>query len=212
VGNLLSILPLAFVMVAGPQIISAVFLATSHRWRSNSAAYVGGAAISITLVVTVAYLVSTLVTSGAAPPEQRPARHALDVAVIVLLLVLMVSAFLNRDKAEPPRWMGRLERASPRLSFTMGFLLLGFFPTDVVTSVAVGAHLGARGDPWWYAVPFVLLTLLFLAAPALLTLALGNRARAILPKARDWMNRNSWVVSEIVIVFFLAVTISGMGG
>jgi threonine/homoserine/homoserine lactone efflux protein len=209
VANLLTLLPLAFVMVAGPQIVSAVFLATSVQSRRNSAAYIGGAALSITLVVTIAYLVSTLVTSTAAPPQQRPVRQAIDVAVIVLLLALMVYVFVNRKKAEPPRWMGRLEAATPRLSFTMGFLLLGFFPTDVVTSVTVGAHLAARNDPWWYAVPFILVTLLFLATPLLLTLVLGNRAREFLPKARDWMNRNSWVVNEIVIVFFLAVTISG---
>jgi cytochrome c biogenesis protein CcdA len=210
VGNLLAILPLAFIMVAGPQIVSAVFLATSRQSRRNSAAYIGGAALSITLVVTIAYLAATLVTSTAAPPQQRPLRQVIDVVVIVLLLVLMVYVFLTRNKAEPPRWMGRLEAAGPRLSFTMGFLLLGLFPTDVVTSVTVGAHLAARDAPWWYAVPFILVTLLLLATPFLLTLALGDRAREFLPKVRDWMNRNSWVVSEIVILFFLAVTISGM--
>ena len=43
--NLVKILPLAFVMIAGPQILSAVFLATSVKWRQNSAAFVAGAAI-----------------------------------------------------------------------------------------------------------------------------------------------------------------------
>jgi hypothetical protein len=27
---------------------------------------------------------------------------------------------------------------------------------------------------------------------------------------RDWMTTNSWVISEIVLVFFLALTISGL--
>ena len=31
-----TVLPLAIVMVAGPQIITAVFLATSENWRKNS--------------------------------------------------------------------------------------------------------------------------------------------------------------------------------
>jgi hypothetical protein len=34
----------------------------------------------------------------------------------------------------------------------------------------------------------------------------------ILPRVRDWMNRNSWMVSEIVIVFFLALTIASLTG
>jgi small neutral amino acid transporter SnatA (MarC family) len=54
---LLTVLPMAFVMIAGPQIISAVFLATSVDWARNSVAYVVGAAISITVFVTIAFLV-----------------------------------------------------------------------------------------------------------------------------------------------------------
>jgi hypothetical protein len=33
--NLASVLPLAFVMVAGPQFISAVFFATSEKWKGG---------------------------------------------------------------------------------------------------------------------------------------------------------------------------------
>ncbi len=48
-------LPLAFVMVAGPQIISSFFFATSEKWKSVSATYVLGAAVSLLAVVTAAY-------------------------------------------------------------------------------------------------------------------------------------------------------------
>jgi small neutral amino acid transporter SnatA (MarC family) len=56
--NLVSVLPLAFVMVAGPQIISAVFFATSVNWKGASAAYVLGAAVSVTAFFTAAYPVA----------------------------------------------------------------------------------------------------------------------------------------------------------
>jgi small neutral amino acid transporter SnatA (MarC family) len=46
--TLAKIIPLAFVTIAGPQILSAIFLATSEKSASNSAALVGGAAVSIT--------------------------------------------------------------------------------------------------------------------------------------------------------------------
>lgn len=52
------------------------------------------------------------------------------------------------------------------------------------------------------AVPFFLATGLLISAPLLLLLALGRRADSVLPRVREWMNANSWVVSEIVIVFF----------
>lgn len=76
----------------------------------------------------------------------------------------------------------------------------------------MGAYLSSHGDPWWNLLPFLLFTLLFLALPALILFAFGKRGRAFLPKARDWMNNNSWVVSEVVIVFFVALTINSLAG
>ena len=74
--TLLSILPMAFVMIAGPQIISAVFLATSMNWQRNSAAYVAGAALSISLFVTAAYFVTKAARVAVAPrrPEEPGTR------------------------------------------------------------------------------------------------------------------------------------------
>ena len=203
--NQLNILPMAFVMIAGPQILSAIFLATSEHWQRNTAAYLAGATLSITLVVSLAYLLS----SGAT--REGPS-DTVYVIVLVLLVAAMVHVFLARKTAEPPKWMGKLQTASPRSSFTLGFLLLGVFPTDILTSVAVGAFLSSHGDPWWHLLPFLALTLLFLALPLLLVLAFGKRGRAFLPKARDWMNTNSWVVNEIVLAFFVLLAINSLVG
>ena len=56
-NGLVTALPFVLVMIAGPQIVSAVFLATSVNWARNSLAYLVGAALSITLVVTVTYVI-----------------------------------------------------------------------------------------------------------------------------------------------------------
>jgi hypothetical protein len=74
----------------------------------------------------------------------------------------------------------------------------------------VGASLTRHGQPWWHSLPFVLVTLLLVGLPLIDLLLLGKRGEDLLPKVRDWMTSNSWVISEIVIVFFLALTISGL--
>ena len=79
------------------------------------------------------------------------------------------------------------------------------FPTDIATSVSVGARLSNQGEPWVAGLPFILLVLLLLGLPALLVLLLGKKAEAFLPKVRDWMNDNSWIVSEIVLVFIIVI-------
>jgi hypothetical protein len=204
--TLVQILPMAFVMIAGPQILSAIFLATSENWRRNSAAYIAGAALSITLVVTIAFFLGDGATSAGASND------TLQIVVLVLLVAAALRTFLKREESEPPKWMGKLQTASPRFSFRLGFLLLGVFPTDIFTSFAVGAYLASHGDPWWHLLPFLGLTLLFLALPAILLLLFGKRAQAFLPKARDWMNANSWVVSEIVIALFIVITLNSLLG
>lgn len=201
--SFLDVLPLVFVMIAGPQILSPIFLATTENWRRNSAAYVGGAALSITLVVTIAYVF------GVGAIGQGASNTTLSAVVLVLA---MVQTFRTRDESEPPQWMGELGAATPRFSFRLGFLLLGFFPTDVLTSVAVGSYLAANGSPWTDVVPFILLTLLVLSLPLLVLIAFGERAEAFLPRARDWMDTNSWIVNEVVILFFIAITINTIVG
>lgn len=198
------IIPMAFVMVAGPQILSAIFLATSARWRTNSLAYIGGAALSISAIVTAAYYLS----SGAS--DKGASDNTLYVVILVLLVLAALHVYRTRATSEPPKWMGKLQTASAGLSFKLGFLLLGIFPTDVLTSVAVGSFLNNGGDPLWHFTPFLAMTLLFLALPAIAVVALGDRAKVVLPKVRDWMNDNSWVVSEVVIVFFIVMTATNL--
>ena len=204
--SLATLLPMAFVMVAGPQILSAVLLATSGRWKANSAAFLLGAALSISMAVTAAFLLGT----GA--KHQGASDDALYIAVLVLIAAAMVHAFLKRHETQPPKWMGRVATATPRLAFTMGFLLLGLFPSDILTSVAVGAYLSAHHDALWEGASFVALTLLFLGLPAILLIAFGRRADAWLPAARRWMTTNAWIVNEIVLAFFVAIVLSDLAG
>ncbi|ARS91215.1 GAP family protein [Natrarchaeobaculum aegyptiacum] len=203
--NFLVILPLVFVMIGGPQILSAIFLATSEDWRRNSAAFVFGASLSISFVVTLAYYFGSGVRQGGS-------NRMLQLLVLVILIAAMVNVYLKREQSEPPTWMGRLETANPTFSFQLGFLLMGFFPTDILTSITVGTYLASHGEPLWHATGFVLLTLLFLALPSLSLVTIGDRAETLLPKVRTWMNTHSWIVSEIVILIFVVITINNIVG
>lgn len=132
---------------------------------------------------------------------------AIHVAIAVLLIAAMVYTYTTRQRASTPSWMSRLEGATPAMSFVLGFLLLGVVPTDVFTSFSVGSYVAAEGDGWIHILPFVLLTLAFLAAPALAVAAFGARARVWLPRARDWMNSHSWIVSEVVLGLFVLLSL-----
>ena len=132
-----------------------------------------GAAVSLLAVVTAAYLVGKGITSGGSDGGDSKS-DTLDYVIVGLLLVAMVHVFLGRKQTEPPKWMGKLETATPRFGFTLGFLLLGFFPSDLICSIVIGTHLANHGDPWWHALPVVFLTLFLLGLPALMVLCSAN--------------------------------------
>jgi hypothetical protein len=41
---------------------------------------------------------------------------------------------------------------------------------------------------------------------------MGERAERVLPKVRDWMNENSWIVNELVLLLFVGIVIGNIAG
>jgi cytochrome c biogenesis protein CcdA len=197
-----TVLPMAAVMSAGPQIVTATFLATSHGAKRNSLAFLAGVATATTIGVTVFFLLG----SGIAG-KQDGGKDWLDWVVIGLLVLLMIWVFLKRNETEPPKWMGRLQRADARLAVTIGFLLYLLMPTDLIAMATVGAYIARQGEPWWHNLGFVVLTVLIAGLPLIVLLTMGRRAETALPKIREWMNANSWIVNEAVLLFFLAMAL-----
>ena len=108
-------------MIAGPQIITSFFLATSEGWARNSLAYVSGAALSITAFVSAAYLVAAGAKSSA--ENDHTPNKVLDWVILVLLLALIARVYLTRKTSEPPKWMSKLQDAKPKFAFTLGLLV-----------------------------------------------------------------------------------------
>jgi threonine/homoserine/homoserine lactone efflux protein len=208
VGGSLPILPLAVVMVAGPQIISAFILATGMGARRNSVGYIAGVVLATSLATTIFFVLADALNASNQP--RGGGSNALDYIILALLVILGVYVYLRREVSEPPKWMGRLQTATPGFSFRLGLLLFLLMPTDVITTFTVGSTLARQSDSLLAAIPFVLLTGLLVSIPLLILLLLGRRGNALLPKIREWMDNNSWLVSEFVVVIFIVITASGM--
>jgi len=207
------VLPMAFVMVAGPQIVTAILLATGTRPRPDSAFFLLGAGIATFIGVTASYFLTGLVKGrGMASGGDARMERSIEVAIIVLLIFLAWKVLRERGRSQPPRWMAKLESATPLFSLRMGLLLFLLLPGDLISMFTVGAYLAHHGAPWWHGLVFVALTVALAGIPLFLLLALGKRGQALLPKARDWMTKNSWIVSEIVIGFFLLMTLKDLLG
>jgi hypothetical protein len=82
------------------------------------------------------------------------------------------------------------------------------FPTDVATMLTVGVHLQHNDSALLEAWPFWALTLLIAAAPFLAYLIFRRRAERAMPKVRDWMTENSWLLNIFVLGLFIVMILS----
>ena len=203
--DLLKVLPLAVVMVAGPQMITAILLTTSTKPRQNSFAFVAGAVLATLVATSIFYYVAKALKLKASTKGSHSVTA--DWVLVAILVIAAIWVFAGREKSEPPKWMSTLQTEDPRGSFTLGLVLFLVMPTDVMMTFTVGAYLASHGSPLWHTIGFLLLTALLIAAPLLVLLLMGRHADTLMPRMRNWMNANSWLVSEAVIAFFLVMEI-----
>jgi hypothetical protein len=202
----LAVLPLAITMNAGPQIMSALIFVTAPKPLKLSAAFLTGVVIAVTVGLTITYTFATLLGNSISlgdSSDKGSIGNIIQYLLVALLIFLSIKNYVRRETIEPPRWLGALQHATPKTAFTTGLLLLSVFPSDLVILVTVGMNLAQNGASLVSAVPFIVATIFIAALPILFYLLFHRRAQRAMPKVRDWMNKNSWLVNIIVYVIFI---------
>jgi hypothetical protein len=204
----LAVIPLAITMNAGPQIMSAIIFVTANKPLKLSAYFLGGVVIAVTVGLTVTYTLASVLGNSVSLGDSSDSGslgNIIQYVLVGLLVVLSIKSYVGRETSEPPRWLGAMQNAKPKTAFMAGLLLLSVFPSDFVILVTVGVNLAQSGSNLLAAVPFVAATIFIAALPVLSYLLFRHRAKRAMPKVRDWMNTNSWLVNIIVYVIFIVL-------
>jgi Sap, sulfolipid-1-addressing protein len=204
----LAIIPLAITMNAGPQIMSAIIFVTARKPLKLSAYFLAGVVIAVTAGVTITYTLATALGNSISLGDSSDGGslgNILQYLLVGLLVFLAIKNYVRRETIEPPRWLGALQNARPRTAFTTGLLLFSVFPSDFVLLVTVGVNLAQNDASLLAALPFIAATILIAALPVLAFLLFHRRAVQVMPKVREWMNANSWLVNIIVYVIFIVL-------
>ena len=207
----LAVIPLAITMNAGPQIMSAIIFVTAEKALKLSAYFMAGVVIAVSVGVTITYTLATVLGNSVSlgdPSDSGSTGNIIQYLLVGLLVFLSIKNYVGRETIEPPRWLGALQNANPRTAFTTGLLLLSVFPSDLVILVTVGVNLAQNNAPLLGAVPFVVATILIAALPVLSYLLFRRGAKRAMPKVREWMNTNSWLVNIIVYIIFIVLILS----
>jgi hypothetical protein len=207
----LAILPLAITMNAGPQIMSALIFITASKPLKLSAAFLAGVVIAVSVGLTITYTIARVLGNSISlgdPSDASSIGNIIQYVLVALLVFLSIKTYVRRESIEPPRWLGALQNAKPKTAFTTGLLLLSVFPSDLVILITVGMNLAQNNAPLVAGLPFVLATIIIAALPVLFYLLFHRRAQRMMPKVRDWMNTNSWLVNIIVYVIFILLILA----
>jgi len=205
-SKILAVLPLALTMNLGPQIITNITLLTTKNPVKKLVCFLTAALVSSTVITMVVFLLLSLLnTSPKVSNNPSTAQRIVDFVFVGLLVILIVRTFLRRKKKEVPRWLSEIEDASPRRVFVIALMLFSFMPTDLVAMVTVAGYL-ARNNLHYYSVfPFIALTMILASLPLLSYLLFRKPAQRVMPRVRNWLDTNAWVVNEVVLVFFICM-------
>jgi threonine/homoserine/homoserine lactone efflux protein len=200
----LQILPLAITMMAGPQIMSAIIFVTAPKALRVSLPFVAGVDIATTLGVIITTTLASLLSLGD-PSDSGSSGNIIQYVLVGLLVALAIKNYLGRETAEPPGWLGALQNADAKRAFITGLLVILLMPSDIIIMLTVGTNLAQNNAGLVAALPFIGATVLVAALPLLFFLLFHRRAEQFMPKVRDWMNNNSWLVNIIVCGVFIAL-------
>jgi cytochrome c biogenesis protein CcdA len=198
----LQVLPLAVTMMAGPQIMTAIIFVTHPNPVRVSVAFLVGVTVAMTLGTAIAYWIAGFFDLGD-PSSNSSSGTIIQLVFAGLLALLAIFVYRNRENSEPPKWLGGLLEAGWVKALAMGFILIFVMPTDVISMLTVGVNLQQNDESLVAAIPFWVATLLIAALPLLGFLLFRRRAETAMPKVRDWMADNSWLVNIIVIGIFI---------
>jgi hypothetical protein len=201
-----AILPLAITMMAGPQIMSAIIFVTTSKPVKLSAAFLAAVAIAATAGVAIFLALGNNFSLGDSC-DNGSTGHIIQYVLVGLLVLLAIKNYVGRETAEPPGWLGTLQNAEPATAFKTGLLLISLMPSDLIIMMTVGTNLAQNDATFLAALPFLGATVLVAALPVLFYLLFRRRAQQAMPKVRDWMNSNSWLVNIIVCGVFIVLIV-----
>jgi threonine/homoserine/homoserine lactone efflux protein len=186
-------------------IVAVVLILATPRGRANGIAFVAAWVVGLAAVGAV---VLALIGSDATSDAGGPAHwvSGLKLALGLLLLAFGVRAWLERprpgDEVELPGWLSALDTFTPPRAAGLGLLLSAANPKNLVLAVAGAATIAeaglSAGQEAGALAVFVAVGTVGAAAPLVLSLALGERARPILDELRDWMARNNATIMAVL--------------
>ena len=201
----IAILPLALTVMMGPQILVGMLLITRKDPVRSSAVYILAIISTLILTTYIYYSISKYTGLHEISVGGKP---IIKYILIVLFIVLIIRAIINRNKTtNPPKWMRGVTTTSLSKVFSIGLSLIAFMPTDIAISFTVGNLLNAESNSFVEALPFFAAVLCISLLPLTIYFSLGKNGPKHLEKVNIWLNTHGYIINVTVLTFFIFLLI-----
>ena len=212
-GHLLPI-AVAVALSSVPITATIVILLSSNRGRS-AVPFLIGWVLGIAILI-----VAFALGANALPPSSVRNQDVIaGIVQIVIGSALVVFAIVvwRRARLKParalPRWLNAVGSLRPISSLGLGFVL-NLRPKGLLLSIAAGLALAEvpllPSSAVTVVAIYVLISASTVAVPIVVTLAAPKKMEPRLVSARDWMTRNSVIVTTLIMIM-IGVVIIGNG-
>ena len=219
---ILELLPVAIAAALTPTAVLAVILLMfSAKARRNGAAFLFGWYVGLLILswLIVSLLIRLGFFSSLVGGYSVPA--GLITLLGLLLLLFALQQWLTRPKAgtslAAPAWFDRVDSLGPGHSFGIGAALASITPKMIlltlVAAVVIGQSVSKPGETLAADFFYASLGSLLVAAPVVLYLRQGERAKQTFVRWKDWLLRNNNAVMAIVsLLMGVALVAAGFAG
>lgn len=210
-----SLLPLALAVSLSPfPIIATVLMLLAPRARINSVIFLLGWILAVTVVVTVLTVVSTYIEQSN-PDAPNPAAGVVRIVLGAGLLFLALRKWQKRPargaEVELPAWMSSIDQTTPGRSFSIGLLLAGANPKNLLLTAAAAVSIGTgdltQGQAIGAIAFYVAVASITVVLPVLGYAFFHQRMTAPLETIRDWLVQNESVLMGVLLLVFGFVVI-----
>jgi hypothetical protein len=215
------ILPLAIGIAISPlPIIAVILMLTTPKARTNGPAFLAGWLLGLVVVAGVVLVVTDAAGAASSSGSSRLV-SAIILALGVVLLVLAWRRYKGRpgpgEEAPAPKWMTALDGFTATRSLSVGALLSGVKPKNLILAAAAAASIAQSGlaGPQQVVVLLVLLLVgsVGIIVPVAVYFAMGDRAEPLLDGWKTWLSANNATVMIVLFLVFGVVLLGkGIGG
>jgi hypothetical protein len=206
------------VAISPVPIIAVILMLFSRRARVNGPIFLVGWVLALAVVFGAAYVISdqtNAATSGVVSDSISWGK------IVLGLLLLLLAARQWRSRPAPggepemPKWMGGIDALAPGKALSLGVLLAGVNPKNLILTLGAATGLAQLGPSTTDAVVslivFVVIASLSIAAPVVYYVVGGERAKGELDQLKGWLAaHNAAVMATLFLVFGVDLIAKGI--